>query len=410
MKKIIKIFTAILSVFSVIIMCLTVYGNFALPDSADVIGNDITFSRIYSAAFSGGGDSPVISQAENSGDSPVQTSTIKLLNTFPVKTIEMHKTSRRYVAAGGELIGIKLKTCGVLIVGTESFECAQGTVNPAAEAGIQIGDILLSIDSTAVTDNKTLTKIIENSGGKTLSLTLQRNGEEYSTGLTPRKSVVSDIYKGGLWIRDCSCGIGTLTYSDISSGTIASLGHGIYDVDTKAIVPAKSGEFTSAKLAGIKKGENGTAGELRGIIGDELYGELKINCDAGIYGNLAYAPRDCELVPVAGINEIKTGSAQIISTLSSGEKEYYDIEIEKLNRNDSNKNMVIKVCDEDLINETGGIVQGMSGSPIIQNGMLIGAVTHVFLNNPLMGYGIFAENMLEISDSLKAGASNDSAA
>ena len=220
-------------------------------------------------------------------------------------------------------------------------------------------------------------------------------GGTSTLGSTKTATVNVSAYCGATQITPT---IGTLTYTDIERGSIASLGHAIYDVDTNDVLPAAGGEFRTATLIGVTKGSSGAAGELKGIIGEDTLGTLNVNCEGGVYGNLLQTPATAILTPVAMPDEARTGPAQIVATVEDGGKAYYDVTIEKINYTDGNRNMIVKVTDPALLAVTGGIVQGMSGSPIVQNGMLVGAVTHVFLNDPQKGYGIFAENMLALSD------------
>ena len=238
---------------------------------------------------------------------------------------------------------------------------------------------------------------------------MRRNNKTIFLTLKPEKSTITGKYKSGLWIRDSTGGIGTLTFADIKNGTFASLGHGIYDVDTNSLLTSSGGTLYTAKLSGITKGCNGIAGELRGSIGSETLGEeVFINCENGIYGSISKNFSMEDIMPVAFNNEVKVGKAQIVSTVNN-QKTVFDIEIEKIDMNTENKNMIIKITDKELIDTTGGIVQGMSGSPIIQNDKFVGAVTHVFLNDPTKGYAILAENMLEVSDSLVLTEDNKAA-
>ncbi len=392
-NKAIKITALVLSVFSVIIFSFIIYGTNSIPDEITSSKDNIEYYEIYNIR----NHTKRISTAfcYGSKDNNRCNATVTLLNTFPVKEVNINKCDRKYLIPGGELVGIKLKTNGVLIVGTESFDTAEGQANPAYEAGIQIGDTLLSVDGKTITTNGELAFLISNSGGKSLNLEILREDKIINLTLIPRISVLTGLYKGGLWIRDSTGGIGTLTYADTQTGIAASLGHGIYDPDTGELIPTQKGEFLNAELNGIIKGTNGIAGELKGTITGEAFGTIDINCENGIYGDLIFCDFSSEALPVADSNEVKTGYAEIISTVNGNGKEFFDAEIEKININADNKNMIIKITDEELLETTGGIVQGMSGSPIIQNGMIIGAVTHVFLNDPTKGYGILIENMLE---------------
>ncbi len=391
-KKSIKILTLILSILSVLIFSLIIYGYSTLPDFTGTINNEISFSGIYTASLSEGTNSI---GTEKASASTTANSDIKLFGTIPVKSISITKSDRKYLIPGGELVGIRLKTSGVLVVGTESFLSNGKEVSPAEKAGIRVGDALIRIDGKTVSTNKELSEIIASSEGKSLKLTVKRGEIDTDILLKPEISDITGTYKGGLWIRDATGGIGTLTYIDIENGTFASLGHGIYDTDTNQLLPAESGELYSANLTGIKKGLPGNAGEIKGVIGGTRYASISSNCEKGVYGNIYYIDDATDMIPVATADEIKQGSAQIISTVIDDTKDYYDIEIERINHNTENKNMIIKVTDKRLLQATGGIIQGMSGSPIIQNGMIVGAVTHVFLNDPSKGYAILIENMMD---------------
>ncbi len=391
-RKVIRFLTLVSSLVSVVVFSLVIYGSSVLPDFIRTIGNNMNFSGIYSVTVS---ENSYLSDSTEVANFSSENTDIKLFGTIPVKKINVTKSDRKFLIPGGELVGIRLKTKGVLVVGTESFKSSGKDVSPAETAGINVGDSLIEIDGNKISSNKELAEIIAASMGNPMKMLICRNGENKELILQPEISDITGIYKGGLWIRDSTGGIGTLTYIDIEKGTFASLGHGIYDTDTNQLLPADSGELYSANLTGIKKGIAGNAGELKGVIGGNCYANINLNCDNGIFGSIFHINTDTQMIPVAVTDEIEIGKAQIISTVINDTKDYYDIEIEKINLNAENKNMVIKVTDDKLLETTGGIIQGMSGSPIIQNGMIIGAVTHVFLNDPTKGYGIFIDNMLD---------------
>lgn len=310
---------------------------------------------------------------------------------------EKSKNVRQYVYAGGVPVGIKLYCDGVVVVKTEYIETKSGRVNPAALCGLKKGDLIKKIDGIEVKTNSAVTKIIEKSGGEKMKFEVERGEEK----LCIEFSCVEDcdgIFKAGLWIRDSSAGIGTLSFVT-EDGVFASLGHGVCDTDTKELLPFGEGVITNAFVTAIVKGTKGEAGELCGELSAEPIGEITKNTEKGIYGKL-YTSFDSSLkkYPVALESEIQKGEAEIICTLRDGETDLFEAEITDINRSSSeNKNLVIKITDSRLLEKTGGIVQGMSGSPIIQNGMIIGTVTHVFINDPTSGYGIFIENMLDAS-------------
>jgi len=324
-------------------------------------------------------------------------SVYKFLQVFPVKTAIITVAKRSYVLVGGEVFGIKLYTRGVLVAKTDIVTTKNGNENPAQAAGLRSGDIITEIDGKEVNRKREVSEAIENSGGTPLRMTVERGGGVLRLECTPALSAAGDKYVAGLWIRDSSAGIGTVTFYDKKSGTMAGLRHAICDVDSGETIPISGGELVSAKVMGCYKGTDGAPGELCGVFEPQVLAALEINGEAGVYGEITGSFPAGDLLPVAMKSEVRPGPAQIAVTVSGKEKRYYGVEITKVssNLNSIQKNMTIRVTDTDLIEATGGIVQGMSGSPIVQNGMLVGAVTHVFVNSPLEGYAIFAETMLE---------------
>ena len=297
---------------------------------------------------------------------------------------------------GGMTFGVQLKTKGVLVIGRSSVKTKEGSANPAADAEIEVCDIIYEIDGKRVNTVEEVTRLVENSQGSELDMTLIRKGKKLQKELTPVLSENDGCYKAGIWIRDNSSGIGTITFIDAEKKLFAGLGHGICDIDTGVLMPMLSGRVTDVTLTGIKKGRVGIPGELRGFFGATKTGELIGNTACGVYGRLDTLPNELQKpLPVASSDKVVPGKAYIYST-TDGKTEKYEIEIVKIaDRKRDNKNFVIEVKDERLLEKTDGIVQGMSGSPVIQNGKIIGAVTHVMINNPKQGYGVFIENMLE---------------
>ncbi len=304
------------------------------------------------------------------------------------------------VYVGGYPIGLKLYADGVVIVGTEAVDTENGSVNPAEKAGLKIGDVIKKIDGKQIKLNSDVSSIIEKSSGQALTFTVERKGKAFDVSFETEYSVSEAKYKAGLWIRDSSAGIGTVTFCT-QDGYFASLGHAVCDIDTKECIPISRGECTLAKITGFIKGVQGTAGELCGYLENETIGKIYSNCEIGVYGEIDNLTEK-QLYPIANNDEIKEGKATVITTLDSGETQEYEIEIQQINLSSAdNKHLVLKVTDPNLIAKTGGIVQGMSGSPIIQNGKIIGAVTHVFLNDPTGGYGITAQTMLQNLNEIK---------
>ncbi|MBQ6600140.1 MAG: SpoIVB peptidase [Clostridia bacterium] len=394
MRKIIRTVCFTVIVLCIVLMSAVVYGFYALPDEFySLSGSDIDVG-FYSCSL------PDSSKnlAKSVGSVGEYKVNISLFNKIPVKISNLTVSDRRYVVPSGEIIGLRIFTKGVMIVATDNVDTEKGSVNPSKAAKLLKGDVISSIDGCKVENSAQVEQAVSSSGGKNLSVEYVRNGSTFKTSITPAYSVSENRYKTGLWIRDSAAGIGTMTFYEKSTGFFACLGHAVCDIDTGEVLPLSNGDIVDAAISGCVKGKTGTAGELCGNFKSRSLGVLRLNDEFGVYGYLDSADNSLEAIPVALKSEVRTGSAQIISTVENETKAYYDIEIEKLNPDDKEgKNMIIKIKDSKLIEKTGGIVQGMSGSPIIQDGRLVGAVTHVFLNDPTKGYGIFAETMLKKS-------------
>ena len=315
--------------------------------------------------------------------------------------------SEKVLVPGGQSIGVKMDVRGVLVVGLEEIEDEAGEkINPGVLSGVQIGDTILSINGREVYKADEVQEIVNDIKG-TVTLKIKRNDEILKVDIMPVVSKNDEMYRLGIWVKDKTAGIGTLTYYDPSMGTFGALGHGIVDPETKKILPVDSGLLLESKVKEIKEGENGDPGEIQGIFyhSDTPLGSLEYNCEFGIFGE-AYQPIENPIyskpLAVGTRDQVETGKAYILTTLKNNETKRYEIEIESISEQSepSDKSMVIKVTDEELLNECGGIVQGMSGSPIIQNDRIIGAVTHVFVNDAQRGYGLFIEWMLESSSTV----------
>lgn len=396
MKRFFKALSATLSALCIAVFGTVAYGASTLPDEIYISQNDnISFGSLFSAD-----KGEEICAVGTGGIKPEYKSRITALKVIPVKDITVNVTKRRYVALGGDVFGIKLYTKGVIVVSIDSVTTSKGSTDPAIDAGLKCGDIITHINENAALSSQQLTDAIEQSQGKELKLRINRNGESLALSLKPALSV-NGGYKAGIWVRDSSAGIGTITFYDDNIGMFAGLGHGVCDVDTGKIMPLNNGEAVKARVNGFYKSSAGNPGELCGVFSDISLGSLRVNHEKGVYGELLQ-PSGRKKVPVALESEIQAGKAQMITTIDDSGPQYYDIEIVKVYPSSdlSSRNMIIKVTDPALIEKTGGIVQGMSGSPIVQNSMLVGAVTHVFVNDPQQGYAIFAERMLETMDTL----------
>lgn len=386
------------------VLCLMIYtaifvGEKKIPDDITVIenenfniSNDFGMS-IYS--ISNGNQLDAVMKTSNTSQQPTK---IKLLNIIPVKDTIIKNTKRQYVVPGGELFGIKLYTDGVIIVDFEEIETESGKICPAKIADLKVGDIVKSVNGIIVTSSSHFSKLLQESKGTKVKMSILRNEKIVNITFETVLEKESKRYRAGLWVRDSTAGLGTVTFFNKSNDTFAGLGHPIYDIDTNEIMPMKSGVMADVTLSGLNKSSFGKVGELCGILTGNDSGVLCMNDETGVYG-YSITNKTTE-IPVAVKQEVKEGKANIICTVTDSGPQNYEIEITKIYSNASsvNKDMIIKVTDEKLLNITGGIVQGMSGSPIIQNGMLVGAVTHVFVNNPKQGYAIFAERMLETSN------------
>lgn len=340
-------------------------------------------------------EEPVFSEA---GDVQTTKADAKLFGVLPIKQVDVNTFAHKKLYPGGMLFGVKFYTKGVLVVGLSDVESQGTAVNPAYQSGVRLRDIVVSINGKAINTVEEMAALVTGCNGSSLQFGVSRNGQPMTFDITPVKSDADGEYKTGLWVRDSTAGIGTVTFIDPETNSFAGLGHGICDVDTGELMPLLKGTVVGVRINGINRGLSGKPGELKGYFNQDRLGSLTGNTDAGVYGIFSGMPDGAFSEPVSiGLqSEVQEGAAQIYCTLSDGLPKAYDIEIVKRNKNSSDtKNFVIRVTDETLLSETGGIVQGMSGSPILQNGKLIGAVTHVLINDPTRGYGIYIENMLK---------------
>lgn len=403
MKKLIRSVCFLLILSCILLMSGVVYGFYALPDEINTLSEEkINIGLFYSGSLNTK-EKTVSKSVVTKGEYKLD---VRLFNTIPVKTANLTVSTRPYVVPSGEIVGLRLFTKGVMIVGYQSVETENGSLCPAKDAKLQKGDVIVKLDGTEVTSSAQVERLITNGEGKVIEVELERNGEKSVVSLKPVLSKSEGKYKTGLWIRDSAAGIGTLTFYDKESCMFACLGHAVCDIDTGDILPLADGDIVDATINGCVKGKQGSAGELCGSFKKDREGIICINDSIGVYGIFECVDENEKEIPVAAKSEVKEGKAQIISTVEGESKAYYDIEIEKLDPDGKDsKNLIIKITDAKLLEKTGGIVQGMSGSPIIQNGYLVGAVTHVFVNDPTRGYGIYAESMLEKVNSVldKAG-------
>jgi len=295
----------------------------------------------------------------------------------------------------GSTVGIKMEIGGVIVAGLNQVQTEDGEVCPALNAGLRCGDVIKKIDDRATPDAAAFLTAVSNLSENEVELTVLRDSEEMTLHLTPARNE-SGAFQMGLWLRDGVSGIGTVTFYDPESGVYGALGHGICDLDTGKLLPFQCGELTASNVAGVVRGSTGTPGELCGEFdANAVCGTIEKNTDSGIFGSGGFDSYGAP-VPVAKKEETKLGPAIILANVDGDDVKPYDVVISRIYRDsEDNRFLLLQVTDSDLLERTGGIVQGMSGSPILQDGKLVGAVTHVLINDPTRGYGISIENMLE---------------
>ena len=343
------------------------------------------------------GTSTAVDITANSGTVSMQ---LRLFGVVPLKTVWVQQEKTETVMASGAPFGIKLFSKGVMVVGFSDIYTETGYKNPAKSGGLHMGDTIHSIDGVAVSTNEDVQALVEKSEGRPMLVRYSRKGEERFAYITPVESTESDIYRVGMRVRDSSAGIGTLTFYDEESGVFAGLGHAVTDVDTGESIEVLSGQIVPVMITGAAPSSVGSPGELKGILSAQTAGDITKNEQVGVFGTLRDSEQPVfagQVYTAAARHEVAVGNAEVLVCVEGSVPKAYSASIERINYDEANpnKNMIVRITDETLLQKTGGIVQGMSGSPIIQDGKLIGAVTHVLVNDPTRGYGIFIENMLD---------------
>jgi len=328
---------------------------------------------------------------------------LRLFGLIPLKTMKVDVVSGKNVVACGNTVGVKLSIDGILVIGISDVNTIDGKkVLPTRDTGIRPGDLIVEANGKKLETIDDLIKEIDKCKGNAIDLKYKRGKLYNNIKVTPVKAADDKKYHIGLWVRDSTAGIGTLTFYDPETKGFGALGHGITDIDTGILMPVEKGEILESNILGVKVGKQGMPGELKGVFLEDKnrLGVINKNSEYGIYGVLnddAASRLSSRLFPIGLRTQIKEGPAVILSNIEGKKVEEFDIEIQKVSRQSLNgsKGMVIKITDKRLLQATGGIVQGMSGSPIIQEGRIIGAVTHVLVNDPARGYGIFIEGMIK---------------
>lgn len=322
----------------------------------------------------------------------------RLLGYIPFKEVKVTPVDEQEIYVSGSTIGIYMETEGVLVIDTGEIEDQNGEMKEPAKNLVRQGDYIVSFNGEKISTKRELINDIAGLDGEEVTLEVKREGESVPVSVTPVKDTKGD-YKLGIWVRDDTQGIGTLTYVD-QNGRYGALGHGISDIDTAQLLNIRNGALYKAQILAINKGSKGNPGELAGFIRYDdrnILGSIEINSKNGIYGQFYKGAEDgitLKKMPVAYKQDVKTGEASVLCNVD-GEVREYQAEIKRidLNHEDTNKSFVIQITDEKLLEKTGGIVQGLSGSPVLQNGKMVGAITHVFVQDSTSGYGIFIENM-----------------
>ena len=343
----------------------------------------------------------------------MQTAELRLFGMIPVKTVSVTAVPETDVYLGGEPFGIRMLMDGVMVISVGAVSTAAGSAFPAKEAGLRTGDIITTAAGRKITGNPDLQQVFAESGGDAVTVTFLRGDTPQTCTVQPAYSPSAAKWQAGMWVRDSTAGIGTVTYYTVTGNSVqfAGLGHAVCDADTGEQIPLASGDVAAVSVRDILRGSAGKPGELRGRFDPSAgSGTLLANTASGVFGRMAHLPQKQTLLPLGFAEDAHRGSAVIYTTLSGTAPDAYTVEIEEIHRADAAlRHLVVHVTDRRLIDAAGGIVQGMSGSPIVQDGRLIGAVTHVFVRDPTRGYGILAEQMYT-QTAAHAGAVSSAAA
>ena len=391
--------------FIIYIYILVIYH---IPDKITIFeGEDISLKTFFGITLHAEED--VLTVSADTGQKTINTVgnekvSVKLFDKLFIKNVDVSVLPRTTVIPVGNIAGVKLYTNGVLVVGMSEIEGEDSkTYKPYENSGIEEGDTIVKVNNTMIYSTDDLIENVNLSNGENVKIEYIHEKETKECSIRPVKTNEEE-YKLGLWVRDSAAGVGTVTFYEPETQQFGALGHGITDIDTGDLLNISSGEFVTAKVLNIKKGEDGNPGKIQGTVEEqETIGEITKNTEFGIYGKIEDASSlnidMSKEMEVALRDEIQTGKATILCSLDNQTVKEYEIEITKIYRenNYNNKSMEIKLTDQALIEKTGGIIQGMSGSPIIQNGKFVGAVTHVFVDSATEGYAVFGDLMLKQS-------------
>ena len=368
-------------------------ADFSIPDSLSVLrGETPCLGRHISLDIEE--ETPLGAHATRA------SATARLFGVLPLKEVEITTFEALSLCPGGDVFGIRVFLGGAMVTSlTKVTDDGGNEACPAREAGLLPGDLITAVGGKEIRDAAALSAAIAASEGRAITLTVLREGCSRTLRLVPRYSASAGAYRAGILVKDQAAGIGTMTFIDPRTGAFGGLGHGIYGAEAPVLLPVERGIVSDVKLSGVVPGTPGDPGELRGRLGEVKRGTLLSNTECGVFGVLGDTEGLHEPIPIGLSSSVHVGDAEILCTLRDGECRSYRIEITELRAPKADtKCFTIRVTDPALLSVTGGIVQGMSGSPIIQDGHLIGAVTHVMINDPTAGYGIFIENMLAAAE------------
>lgn len=377
---------------------------FAFPSEITMYENEVHKSSLGALVSIGDIPKEICASTNQNKVTPIEqgeySATLKIANTIPFKKIKLRVTSPRSVYASGELIGLRLHNRGLIVTQSSPIKSSESLISPAENAGIVPGDVILEINGTPVRASEEVGALLS----ENTTLTLMRNNSIKKVTVNPVRDETDARLKLGVWVRDSTAGVGTMTYFDPQSSSYGALGHGISDSDTGIMFDVESGTIEKSRVVSVKKGERGSPGEICGSFSYEknVTGTVYKNCESGIFGNI-FPENNLSgtLFPIGVMSQVEVGDAYILSTVDDAIKSYEISILRTMPFGSAAKGLMIKITDPALLQKTGGIIQGMSGSPILQNGRIVGAVTHVFVNDPTRGYGIFIENMLAEAEKIK---------
>ena len=390
---------ALRSIFAILISLTILYTDilFAFPAEITMHLNELHQKNLGAGVSLGNIPEGVCVSSNAKTVTPLKegqyNAILKIGGRVPFRRVRLNVTAPKSIYASGELVGLRIFNKGLIVTNLSPIKGENASICPALQAGIKVGDIITEINGTVPKSSEEVPKLLKENS----QIKLLHGGREKEIKITPVRDADDGILKIGVWVRDSTAGVGTMTYINEEAMTYGALGHSISDSDTGIPFDVGSGTIEKSRVLSLTKGKKGTPGQICGSFSSEseISGTIRKNCEAGIFGDVfPHSDIDGTLYPIGVISQVHTGKASVLSTVDEGIKEYEIRILRTMPYQSATKGLAIEITDPVLLQKTGGIVQGMSGSPIIQDGKLIGAVTHVLVNDPTRGYGIFIENML----------------